>query len=397
VRVGARGKVLGSLCLLVFLVNFGRVAFASLVEPFMSIFGVREGTAGFVATLAWLGSALPRVPTGYLLTRVRGRHWVVVGAAALVAGGGLFVALAPGVALVGAGAFLMGTASGVYFVAANPFLTELFPNRVGRVLGTHGTAAQLAAVVSPVAVGVALATAGWRALFVGAAGAAVAGAAALLLAVRGVDLPSAGAADRELVGAVRRQWPVLAFAVAMIGLTGLVWNGLFNFYVSYLTEAKGLPPSTARLLLTVMFGAGVPAMFFTGRLADRLPYVPLLFGILGGFVVCLVALTAAQGVAALAAVSAATGYVVHGIYPAIDTYLLDTLPDEHRSSAYSAYSGTMAVVGALGSVGLGTLVEAGVAYDDAFLGSAAVLAAVLAGLVALGAAGKLPSGDGERE
>ncbi len=48
-------------------------------------------------------------------------------------------------------------------------------------------------------------------------------------------------------------------------------------------------------MLTIVFAAGVPAFYFGGDLADRLPQVPYLLGIVGAFSACLLLLTAAQG------------------------------------------------------------------------------------------------------
>ncbi len=53
-----------------------------------------------------------------------------------------------------------------------------------------------------------------------------------------------------------------------VGITGFVWQGVFNFYVTYL-GAKGVAPGTASTLLTVTFSAGVPSFTLAGRLADR--------------------------------------------------------------------------------------------------------------------------------
>ena len=66
----SRAKLFGSLCGLVFLVNFARVIFAPLVGEFIDEFAIREGTAGLVVTLVWVGSAAPRLPTGWVLTKV---------------------------------------------------------------------------------------------------------------------------------------------------------------------------------------------------------------------------------------------------------------------------------------------------------------------------------------
>jgi len=379
------------MCAMVFLVNFGRVAFAPLLDPFMRAFDVGPAAVGLLATLVWLGSALSRIPTGYVLTRLP-RDRVVRWTGAFLAVAALLTAVAPDIWLVAVGAFFVGTTSGVYFIAANPLLTELFPGRIGRVLGVHGTASQTAAVVAPLLLGVLVGVSGrWRLAFVALAGLALCVTVAFTLTARRADLPDAGAADRHLLRAVRAQWQIVAVGVLLLGLTGFVWNGLFNFYVVYLTTTRGLSTGTAGTLLTLAFAAGIPSFWVTGRLAERLPHVPLLLAIVAGFVVSLLMLTLASGLPALVAVSAVLGYVIHSSFPAIDVYLLDTLPDEHRASAYSAFSGGMMTMSALGSVALGTVVAAGVTFDAAFRAFAVGLVLVVVSVAALYRAGRVPT------
>jgi len=387
-----RVRLFGSLCALVFLVNFGRVVFAPLVAPLQADFLATDAAVGLVATLAWLGSALPRLPTGWLLTRVD-RHHVVLGTGALLAVSSAGMTFAPTIEFVMLGAFLVGLASGAYFVAANPLISELFPERVGRVVGVHGTASQLAAAVAPVLVGrVLLEAFSWRAPFYLLSAAAVVVTGVIYVLAGRTDLPSAGSSDRNLLGAIRRQYRVVLLGVVVVGVAGLVWNGFFNFYIKYLTETKQIAPATAETLLTVVFAAGVPAFWYTGRLADRFRHVPLMLTVLGGFVATLLALTFVDGLAAVAAVSVVLGYAVHSLFPAIDTFLLDSLPDSDRASAYAGYSAVMMVVQAMGSVVIGTLVGAGIPYDTVFRAAGAGLAVLVAALVVLYRAGRLPAG-----
>jgi predicted MFS family arabinose efflux permease len=391
------------MCSMVFLVNLGRVVFAPLLEPLSVAFSLTASTAGLIATLAWLGSATPRIPTGYLLTRVE-RHKVVLGTGAVLTGSAAFIAFANSVIMLGLGAFLMGVASGAYFIAANPLISELYPQRVGRTLGVHGTASQLAAVAAPLFVGAVLSVelwrrvfgtvpfAPWRGVFVVITFVAASATAVFYWTAKRTEMPDAGSKDRALVEAARKQWPIIVSGVAILGMAGFVWNGLFNFYISYVTATKGIDLGTANTLLTVVFAAGVPAFWVTGRLADRLPHVPLMLSILGGFIACLFALTAVQGLVGLAVVTAILGYVIHSLFPALDTYLLDSLPDENRASAYSVYSGSMMIVQAVGSVAVGTLVDAGFAYDTVFRTFGGALVAVLVVLVVLYATDSLPTG-----
>ncbi len=376
---------------MVFLVNLGRVVFAPLIEPLAADFAATPAELGAVATLAWLGSAVSRIPTGYALTRVP-RHVVVLASGTGLTVAALFTAFAPSVPVLMVGASLIGLAAGGYFVAGNPLVSELFPEGVGRALGVHGMAAGLAAVAAPLAVGAVLVLADWRLAFLGLAVLGALVTLYTLYATRGADLPDAGASDRHLFRAVRAQWPIVLTGVVVVGTVGFVWNGLFNFYVSYLVAGKGLPPGTARTLLTLVFAAGLPAFLLTGRLADRVPNVPLVLVVVGGFVVTVYALTLATGLLTIVVVSVLLGYVVHSMFPVVDTYLLTSLPDHHRASAYTFYSAAMMVAQAPGSLAVGSLVGRGLAYDAVFAWFAGGLAVVLVGLVGLHLTGHIPAG-----
>jgi DHA1 family inner membrane transport protein len=386
-----RLRVFSSLLVLVFLVNFGRVVFAPLLDPFIRVFDVGEATVGLVASLAWLGTAVPRLPTGYLLTRFT-RHRVVLVTGLLLSGAALFTALAQSIWQVGLGAFLIGTTSGIYFVAANALVSELFPDRVGRVIGIHGTASQTAAVVAPFLVTVAIALQDWRLLFYGLAVAALLATGWLVYTARRTTLPDVGRENRHLWRSVKAQWPIVVTAVAIVGATGFVWNGFFNFFVRYLTTTKSLSPAAANTMLTLVFAAGVPAFFYAGRVADRFPRIPVMLGVLGAFILTLVAMTVVETFLPVVAVTVAMGLVFHSLLPVIDTYLLDSLPDADRSSAYSAYSAAMTAVQAGAGFAVGSLVEYGLGFDAVYRGFAILLGVVLVGLTALYLAGRLPQG-----
>jgi predicted MFS family arabinose efflux permease len=384
----SRKRVFATLLGFGFLVNFARVVFAPLVEPLMATFGVGAGAAGLVATLAWLGSAAPRIPVGYLLTRVS-RKRVVFGAGLLLVLAAATAAVAPTIVFLGASAFLMGTATGAYFIAANPLVSELFPEGVGRAIGSHYTAAQVAAVVAGPLVTLALALGDFRLVFAGMVVVTLAVTASFRRTSTRTDLPEAGVEDRDLLAAARAQWKLLLTGVAILGVGGFVWNGVFNFYVTFL-KTTGMAETTARNLLTVVFAAGIPAIWGSGRLADRVSYVPLLLGTIGSFAAVLLALSAVRGFFPLIAVSVVLGLVVHALFPVVDAYLLDSLPDRHRASAYSVYSGVTLFVMATGSSAVGALTEAGVSFPVLFRGFAVLLGAVVLVLGALDLTGRLP-------
>lgn len=385
----SRGRLFGTLCSMAFLVNLGRIGFAPLLEPLMTTFAVGPGTAGLVASLVWLGTAAVRIPVGYLLTRLT-RRTVILAGGGLLAIAATGAAFAPTVGLLAVFAFGIGAASGVYFVAANPLVSELYPGRIGRALGVHGVAAQLAAVFAAPLVGAVLLFDGPRAVFLGLAAAAVLATGFLARFAGGVPERRTGGVDRNLRSAARSQWRVIGTGVVLLGTGFFVWSGVFNFYVSFLAAEKGFTTGAAGTALTVAFAAGVPAFWVAGRLADRYRPLGLLVGILLAFSGLLVGLTMASGTAAVLVASAAIGFVVHGAFPAVDTYMLSTLPDDHRGSGYAIYSGLFMAVSAGGPWLVGTLTEAGLAYTMVFQGLAGGLAVVVLAMGGLYLAGRTP-------
>jgi len=380
--------VFGSLLGLIFVINLGRVVFAPLIEPIRVATGASDATLGLLATLVWAGSAVPRLPTGLLLTRVS-RARAILASGLILTLGTAFTALTRDPLGLLVGAFVMGTASGVYFIAANPLISELYRERPGRALGQHGVASQLAAVVAPGIVTAALVVGDWRTTL--QAMAVAAGAMTVLFTViaRRAEFPDAGRQDTDFLAAIRTQWPIVLTAVATLGLTSLVWNGLFNFYVTYLGSI-GVEARAGRTLLQVTFAAGVPAFYVSGRLADRLPAVSYMLAILGAFTGCILLLPVVSGFWALAAFSTVLGYVIHSIFPAVDTYLLGSLPDHHRASAYSAYGAGMMLLQAPGSLLVGLLLDAGVGFPTIFQWMGGGLVALLVVLTALHVDGRLP-------
>jgi predicted MFS family arabinose efflux permease len=382
-------RLFGTLCGLVFLVNLGRVVFAPLVEPLMSAFAVEEATLGAVITLVWLATASARIPTGYLLTRVSRRR-VVLAAGGLLAVGAVVAASASSIPVLAAGAALLGLATGVYFVAAVPLIGRLYPDRVGRAVGIHGTATQLAAVAAPTLAVAVLAVGSWRGVFWALAVGTLCTTLVLRYTIDEAPASSARTPDRAFSDAVRGYWPLLATAIVFVAATGFVWQGVFNFYPTYLIRAKGLSPGLANALLTVAFAAGVPGFWFGGRLADSLPQVPYVLSIIAGFAGSLFVLTYTSSVLGLVVVTVCMGYAIHSLFPALDAFLLGALPTDADASGYAVYSGGALFIEATGSAVTGALVGAGVGFETVFRAGALGLGVVLVGLCALYRLDRLP-------
>lgn len=384
----SRRRLFGSLCGLVFFLNLARIVFAPLLDVFIAEFGIGEATAGIIVTLTWVGSASLRLPAGWLLTRVP-RHYLVIVSGAILTASAAAAGAATTVRQLMLGALCMGSASGVYFVSAHPLLSELFPDRIGRVMGVHGAASQAAAVMAAPLVAVSL-WLDWRyALWTTAVGVAIVTIYAAIQA-RQTEMPAAGETDRSLMAGARSEWRIVLTALGLTGVVVFVWQGVFNFYDLYM-QSRGLSPTAASTMLTIVFAAGVPAFFVAGELADRLPSVALLLGIGGSFAGGLLLLVTAEGFFALAVISAVIGFVVHALFPATDAYVLSALPDSARGSAYAVFSSVWMLSQSAGSSALGSLIERGYGYDMVFVAAAVFLIAVLFIFAGLERAGRLPS------
>lgn len=386
----SRWEVFGSLLAMGFLVNFVRVVFAPLLQPVAAEFHVATASLGVVTTAAWLGSAAPRLPTGVLLTRID-RHLVIAMTGALLVVTAVFTALSSSVLHLVVGAFLLGLSSGMYFIAANPLVSELFPRRILKATAIHGLARQVAAVAAPLVVALILFVADWRTTFYGVALAAAATTVLLLYAARWTDLPAAGESDRSLITAGRSEWPIILTGIVLIGATGFLWNGLFNLYGGYLTAAKEIDPSTGRLLLSIMFASGIPAFLLATRIGERFRNLPLIIGLVASFAVSVIALTVIDAVIGVVMVSLAIGFSFFLMVPLLDTYMLSTLPDHHRGSAYAIYSAVMMIIQAMGSGVIGSAVAAGMSYDDLFRSFSLVVVVVAVAMFLLYVTDRLPA------
>jgi predicted MFS family arabinose efflux permease len=379
-----------SLLGMVLVVNFGRVAFAPLVEPLQAAFDAGPAAVGAVVSLVWLGSALPRLPLSYVLTRVSRRRIVVLSGVTLT-GAAAFTASSTDIWTLRVGVLAIGVASGAYFVSAVPLIGELYPDRVGKRIGVHGTVSQLAAVAAPTVVVAVVAVAAWRAVFWLLAVTALLTTLVFALGLRRTDNVREAPPARNFRG-VLGNWRVILAGMLFISAAGFVWQGLFNFYVSVML-ARGLDAPTANALLTVTFAAGVPAFWISGTLVDRLPTVPYILALVGIFTLGVFGVTVFRGVLALAVVSVVLGYAIHGLFPALDTYVLSALSADTRAGTFAAFSGLSIAIEATGSGVVGTLVEAGYPFTTVFRAFAVGLVLVLALSVVLYRTGRLPVAD----
>jgi predicted MFS family arabinose efflux permease len=384
----SRRRLFGSLCGFIFFINLARIVFAPLLDVFITEFGINEATAGLIITLTWVGSASLRLPAGWLLTRWP-RHYLIIISGAILSVSGVATGTATTVRQLMIGAFFMGSASGVYFVSANPFVTELFPEQVGRVMGIHGAASQIAAVLAAPLVTLTVVTAWQHTFFIIAIGVAVITVYTAFQSYH-LEIPNAGSDDRSFLSGARSEWKVVLAALGLAGGGLFVWQGVFNFYELYM-QSQNLSGAQSSIMLTIVFISGIPGFFVSGKLADHFPFVPLILSIIATFTGSILLLVATDDFITLAATSVIVGFTIHALLTVTDAYILSTLPDSARGSAYAVFSFMWMLLQSGGSSVVGSLVEYGYSYNTVFTAGALFLIISIIPLVVIEQMGKMPS------
>ena len=80
-----------------------------------------------------------------------------------------------------------------------------------------------------------------------------------------------------------------------------------------------------------------------------------MFAIIASFAGSLLVLTYAASLVGLVVVTAVMGYAIHSLFPALDAFLLGSLPTDADASGYAVYSGGALSLEATGSVAVGAL------------------------------------------
>ncbi|MFB6173040.1 MAG: MFS transporter [Halobacteriales archaeon] len=380
-----RRLVLGLCVLAYFGTRLGQLVISPLVPDIRAAFGVSTGAVGAALSGMWAAYALVQFPAGTLGDRF-GERSVVLVALASAAAASLLLAGAPTFPAFLAVLVAFGAGVGLYYNVATALLAREFEG-VGRAIGVHRVGGVTAGLVAPVAVTAVSLRAGWRSgLLLGAAV-----AAPVLVAFRwGVPStpptrPGAALRDRfdAALAADLLSRPSLAYPTALATLGEFVGQATVSFLPAFLVGARGLPLPRAGLLFSIYFLALGIAQPLSGWLSDRIGRdaatgAAVLLGAVG------YALLAAGPADLLAAGVVLAGYSRSWSAP-IQARVMDHLPAAERGAGFGLVRTVYVLLGALGSVVTGALVDAA-GWRPAFglLGGLLALAALAIVLVGAG-------------
>ncbi|WP_256390588.1 MFS transporter [Natronoarchaeum rubrum] len=381
-RLG-RFDVLVLTSLLWFLAKFLRYAFPPLFGSLQTVYGVSNATLGTAFTGFMLAYAAMQFPAGLLADRFGSVRVITAGALVAIGAALLVVVDSPFVVLVFA-MVVMGAGTGVHKTVAVELLSRTYPARTGRALGIFDTFGTFGGVVAPAAVVLfaglpGVLGAGWRTLFLVAAGCGL--AATGLFAVRtphrlGGDAGDAAAesanpdggdaADGAALRADLRRYAALfrdrrfAAFVAVTILSSFTYNGLVAFLPLYLTAETGVSEATAGALYSALFAVSLVQMI-SGEASDRLGALPVIVAALSLSTASLLALLTLSGVAGalgIGAVVVSLGLGSHAFRPVRGAYLMSIVPESMAGGGFGAVRALLMGAGAISPAIVGFLSEA---------------------------------------
>ncbi|MFP4010679.1 MAG: MFS transporter, partial [Spirochaetaceae bacterium] len=268
---------LGLLVAAVFFNLFSRMVFSPLLPAMERDLGfshARGGSFFFYMAAGYAGSMLL---SGFLSKRITHRRTIAV-ALFTVSLGLLLVGIAPTVSYMPVGLLIIGIGAGLYAPSGISTLTDLVePDKWGTATAFHEVGPNVAFVVAPVFVTLALGWSDWRgALFI-TAGTTVAVGTSFLLWGKGGRFPGVPphlSKIRLLIANPSYPWVLLFFTAAMTAAIGV-----YGMLPSYLVAARGMNEPLANNLVSLSRVLGIGAIFVSGLLTDRIRARTLLIAV----------------------------------------------------------------------------------------------------------------------
>ncbi|WP_159587395.1 MFS transporter [Chelativorans xinjiangense] len=352
---------------------------ASLLTPIAAELGVTEGMAGQAVT-ATAAVALITSLSITAVTRKLDRRLVLLGFSILLILSNLLVAIAPNLPLLLAGRILLGIALGGFWTLSAATMMRLVPERyVPRALSILFSGVSAATIFAAPVGSYLGAVAGWRTVFVAAAGLGV-----LALAVQFATLPGLPPRGQSRFGTLIEVLSRRAVGLAMAAIL-LVFVGHFAFFTyirPFLETVTGVGVAGISAILLAfgianLFGNYLGAFLLERSMRLTLAIMPLTMGTLA------LSLSALGGnVAADAAMVALWGLAFGAVPVAWSTWITRAVPDE-AESAGGLFVAAINLAIATGAAAGGLIFDiSGVA--TVFLASGAVLViaavAIMAGV-----------------
>jgi len=256
------------------------------------------GTVGMLASLVSLFYGWFSLPVGFIADKYS-RRLLIAASMVLCGGASIIVGLSPNVPVAAVGMIILGIGASLYHPCGYAHMALVSDEMRGRYMGYQGLGGDMGMAVSFLTSSILGASFGWRMTFLiwGVVGLAMAAVDLLVIKdiVCEVDPTQLrkGPVEtlRRMFATAERRTLLLTFVIVVI--SGMLWTGVSNFIMVYITDVKMVALVIAGGLSTLKYTVGAFAMIIGGVLSDRLGRKKLLLFGYSLFAVSLVALTLA--------------------------------------------------------------------------------------------------------
>ena len=353
-----RHTVLGLCTLAFFGTMVARLVISPVVPDITDQFGVTNGTIGFALSGMWAAYALSQFPSGILGDRF-GERTVILIALGGTAVTSLGLTVAPSFPLFFLSAVLLGTVAGLHYSVATTFITRQF-DEIGRAIGVHVSGGPLAGLLAPAVAAFVGVRYGWRAALALGAVVAIPVFAVFALSVRPTEprRPDQPVRERLEVGVLAEllSRPEITYTTGLAVLGAFSWQATASFLPTFLEAHHGFSGTVAGLLFSAYFvihGASQPVL---GGLSDRYSREPVIVGTMLCGVVGYGTLVLADGLAVVLVGVVLVGLAMSWGAP-LQSRFMDVLSDEERGAGFGLVRTTYMMVGATGSIVVGSVAD----------------------------------------
>jgi len=256
------------------------------------------GTVGMLASLVSLFYGWFSLPVGFMADKFS-RRLLIAASMVLCGGASIIVGLSPNVPVAAIGMIILGIGASLYHPCGYAHMALVSDEMRGRYMGYQGLGGDMGMAVSFLTSSILGSSFEWRMTFLiwGVVGLAMAAVDLLVIkdivcAVDPTQLRKGPVETlRRMFATAERRTLLLTFVIVVI--SGMLWTGVSNFIMVYITDVKMVALVIAGGLSTLKYTVGAFAMIIGGTLSDKLGRKKLLLFGYSLFAVSLVALTLA--------------------------------------------------------------------------------------------------------
>jgi MFS family permease len=360
------------------LLNGARMIYPVIIPYFETAYGLSLAVAGLLVAVLWFFAAVGQLPGGILADRYNERTLMALGAT-VVAAALVLVILSPSPLTLFLATAIWGLGHSLYPIARITFLANLYPDRLGKVLGVTMASGDIGQTVLPPIAAIFAAAFAWQ------MGLGFVVPLLVLVVILLSSIPSSQR-SRERATSTQSIWktldvvaklrtPELGLMTGILFLYMFIWQSFTAFYPTYLTTVKNLSPSVASTLFGFFFAAGVLVKPVAGAAYDRFGMRRSLVGILTPAVTGFFLLPVIDnrwsllGITALISTMLGTGAITQ-------SFLADSFPEEMQGTGLGVVRTVTASLAASGPVIFGVVAEYGY-FNEGYVVLAVIMAAVI--------------------